>query len=144
MDAMRLIRGGRLTPLAPCERCQVIGCPWDRVAGKPLCPDCQEMLMLGTAPPLSEPLEKRPCAVCERNGIITYQTFPLQKDVCLEIDLCPCHLEGLMARRLDGMAIQRLAHALTRMGLHIKDIFLLHEAFYNDEGEPLQPVPDQP
>ena len=48
MEGLRLVAGEDLSPLAPCCRCAAAGCPWDRVAGKSICPDCQEALEITT------------------------------------------------------------------------------------------------
>ena len=47
MTGMRIVAGKGVVPKTPCIRCQADGCPWDRIADKPICPDCQERLAMG-------------------------------------------------------------------------------------------------
>jgi hypothetical protein len=112
------------------------------VAGKPICPDCQESLAHGDGPPLVEPVEPRPCAVCRRKGALRYLTYPLHTAEPLEMDLCGAHFQALLARRLDGAAYHGLVRQLRALGVRPQQVFLLHEAFYDGQGRPLQPVPD--
>jgi hypothetical protein len=142
MDGIRLVTGEELTPLAPCCRCGSAGCPWDRVAGKPICPDCQEALVIGEGPPLIERVESRQCLVCNRPGTLRYMTYPLQAHMPVEMDLCGPHVRALLSRRLDRSALRQLAQLLHDIGVAAKQVFLLHEAFYDEKGRPLQPVPE--
>jgi hypothetical protein len=142
MDALRLVAEAGGATLAPCSRCQASGCPWDWVADKPICPDCQELLALGEGDPLVEPLQPRRCAVCRLGGTVCYRTFPLQSPTPVEIDLCPGHFRALLARRLDRHSFRRLAKQLRALRLSVQQLFLLHDAFYDDKGRPLQPVPE--
>jgi hypothetical protein len=112
------------------------------VADKPICPDCQEVLALGEGEPLVEPLQKRRCAVCLMNGTVCYRTYPLQSTTSVEIDLCPRHFRALLGRRLDRYSFRRLARQLQTLLLSVQQVFLLHDAFYDDDGRPLQPVPE--
>jgi hypothetical protein len=141
MDGLRLVTGEGLAPRSPCSRCGGTGCPWDRIGEKPICPDCQEMLALGEGDPLVEKLRPRGCALCPRRGTVPYLTFPLHAQGGLEVDLCPEHFHALLGRRLDRYAFRRLARQLAALGLKVHQVFLLHEAFYDDHGHPLQPVP---
>jgi len=129
-------------PLEPCSRCRAQGCPWDRLDGAPLCPDCQQLLLLGQGDPIRiVPVEGR-CAVCRVPRVVRYQTSPLRSQRLLEIDLCPDHLEALLGRRMSPRALARLALHLEELGLSSAQIFLLHESFYDTAGRALQPVPD--
>src|SRR5262245_27351163 len=100
MIGLRLIRGERVSPTIPCCRCNADAGRWDRIVGKPYCPHCQEALIQGEAPPLIERTRKNRCAVCNQAGSVPYLTFPHQSSTPVEIDLCPEHLRGLLARRL--------------------------------------------
>ena len=77
MDGVCRVSGTGLDVRAACSRCEAVGCPWDRIGGKPICPDCQELLALGVCDPLVEPLVQRCCAICTRRGTAPYLTFPL-------------------------------------------------------------------
>jgi hypothetical protein len=141
MDGVNSARDEGQVPRAPCSRCRATGCPWDRIAGKPICPDCQEMLALGEGEPLVERLCPRTCSLCPHCGTVPYVTFPLRARAPLEIDLCPEHFHALLGRRLDRYAFRRLGRHLQALGLSPHQVFLLHEAFYDEHGHPLQPVP---
>lgn len=97
---------------------------------------------MGEGEPLVEKLAPRPCCVCNNSGTVRYLTFPLHGRDPLEIDLCPKHFHGMVARRLDRYAYRTLARHLLTLGLSVKQVFLLHEAFYDERGHPLQPVPE--
>lgn len=140
MEGLRWVGGGSQATDVPCSRCQATGCPWDRIAGKPVCPDCQEQLALGEGEPLIEKAEKRPCAVCQQVGTIRYLTYPLHAVEAVELDLCPQHFHALLRRQLDRYAFLQLARQLTALGTSSSQVFLLHEAFYDAHGRPLQPV----
>jgi hypothetical protein len=141
MDGLRLVAGEGPAPNAPCSRCQSTGCPWDRIADQPICPDCQELLALGEGEPLIERLRPRPCALCSRSKTVPYLTYPLRARQPLEMDLCAEHFHALLGRRLDRSAFRRLARQLQTVGLHVHQVFLLHEAFYDEHGHSIQPVP---
>ena len=140
MEGLRRLRDLEGSSAQPCSRCGAAGCPWDRIAGRPLCPDCQETLALGEGPPLRQPPGPQPCAICRRVGALPYQTLPLRGPGPVEIDLCGGHLEALLARRLDRPAFQRLEQLLRAAGIDVKQVFLLHEAFYDLHGRSLQPI----
>jgi len=142
MQATRMIAGKGPAPEAPCSRCQAVGCPWDRIGDKPVCPDCQENLVLGEGPPVVERVESHSCAICGYSGTLRYVTFPLRGQRPVEIDLCSRHFEDLLGRRLDGNALRHLGRQLEMLGLSTRQLFLLHEAFYDDQGHPLQPLPE--
>jgi hypothetical protein len=142
MEGLRLVSAAGHSPLAPCSRCQATGCPWDRIGDNVICPDCQEQLALGEGDALVERLRKNRCAVCGEIGTVRYLTFPLHAREPMEIDLCPKHFHAFMARRLDRYAYRSLSRALQALGLSVRQIFLLHEAFYDERGHPIQPVPE--
>jgi hypothetical protein len=119
------------------------GCPWDRIADKPICPDCQEALVLGDGPALIERAETRGCSVCRQTSTLRYLTYPLQAREALEMDLCSRHIHALLARRLERNALVQLSRQLQALGVENKQVFLLHEAFYDEKGRALQPVPEE-
>src|SRR5690242_14756261 len=139
MKGVRLSTASGQSPVAPCSRCQATGCPWDRVGEQAICPDCQEQLALGEGEPLVERVVGLRCAVCHRLGTVRYLTFPLHGREPLAIDLCPGHFHDYLARRLDRQAYRTLSRGLQGLGLTVKQVFLLHEAFYDERGHPLQP-----
>jgi hypothetical protein len=141
MDGLRVVKGG-IVPQAPCGRCQASGCPWDHIAGEPICPDCQESLAQGEGAPLVVRTEKHRCAVCQQQGTIRYVTFPLHAAEPVEMDLCARHFQALLARRLDRHAYHQLSRQLQTLGFTARQVFLLHEAFYDEQGRSLQPVSD--
>lgn len=142
MEGLRWLTAERTSLQVACSRCHAIGCPWDRVAGKVMCPDCQELLAVGEGPPLIEKVEKRICAVCDQVGTLRFLTFPLHTPQALEIDLCGPHFQALLRRRLDRYSYRQLSRRLHKVGVGPREVFLLHEAFYDDLGHPLQPVPE--
>jgi hypothetical protein len=142
MQGLRIANASGVCPAAPCERCRSTGCPWDRIGEVALCPDCQELLAAGEGEPLVQPLAARSCAVCDRDGVVRYLTFPLHARDPIELDLCPAHFHAYLARRLDRYAFRVLARKLKAAGLDVQHIFLLHEAFYDQRGHPIQPVAD--
>ncbi len=142
MQGLRLVSATGHSPLAPCSRCQSTGCPWDRIGDNVICPDCQEQLALGEGEALVERLRPNRCAVCAEIGTVRYLTFPLHAREPMEIDLCPRHFHAFLGRRLDRYAYRSLSKALQALGLSVRQIFLLHEAFYDERGHPLQPVPE--
>jgi hypothetical protein len=142
MEGLRLVSATGQSPLAPCIRCQATGCPWDRIGDHVICPDCQEQLALGEGDPLVERLCRHHCAVCGQTGTVRYLTYPLHAREPMEIDLCPRHFHAFLGRRLDRYAYRTLSRCLQAMGLSVRQVFLLHEAFYDERGHPLQPVPE--
>lgn len=142
MDGVRLLPGVAGSTNIACCRCGSTGCPWDRIAGKVLCPDCQESLALGDAPAIFELAVRRPCTICHRPGTLPYLTFPLHANGAVEIDLCSEHLDSLLSRRLDRHAFHQIDQQLRILGLAVRQVFLLHDAFYDEHGRPLQPVPE--
>ena len=140
MEGLRRIRDGAAPPTEPCGRCGAAGCPWDRIAGRPLCPDCQEALAQGEGPLLRVRGELRACAICHYNGTVRYLTYPLHSQEPIEIDLCGGCCEALLGRRLDRPAFRRLQRLLKAAGVGVAQVFLLHEAFYDRYGRPLQPI----
>jgi hypothetical protein len=87
-------------------------------------------------------LESRRCAGCERTGTLRYLTYPLHSERPLEIDLCGRCFGALLGRRLEHGAFHRLLRRLHTVGVSARQVFLLHEAFYDDQGRPLQPIPE--
>ncbi len=142
MEGLRLITASEHSVMVACSRCQGSGCPWDRIGTQAICPDCQEQLALGEGEPLIERLVRHRCAVCGQMGTVRYVTFPLHTRDHLEIDLCPAHFHALLGRRLDRYAYRQLSRQLKALGLSVRQVFLLHEAFYDERGHPLQPVPE--
>jgi hypothetical protein len=140
MDGLRVVAADCVCPLDPCCRCRAEGCQWDRINGVPYCPDCQESLAQGDAEPLRLRTERRRCALCVRVGAVGFLTFPLGRSEPVEMDLCPAHFRALLGRRLDRQAFARLRRQLEALGLSPHGIFLLHEAFYDDDGQALRPA----
>jgi hypothetical protein len=140
MDELRVVARESVTPLEPCCRCRAEGCQWDRVNGLPYCPDCQEALIQGHADPLTLRTERRRCTLCNRLGCVRFLTFPLRAPEAVEMDLCARHFRALLGRRLDRAGYSRFRRLLATVSLSPQAIFLLHEAFYDDEGRALQPA----
>lgn len=140
MESLRLVPGQKTPGDVPCCRCTCEERSWDRLAGLPLCPECQEALIMGLAAPLCLPTERRRCAVCSRTGTIRYLTYPLNLTVPVEMDLCSEHIRALLGRRLGSYAYHRIRRRLHDVGLSVEHIFLLHDAFYDANGRALQPA----
>jgi hypothetical protein len=140
MERLRVSSLDRSTFRIACSRCIAGERNWDRIAGQPYCPNCQEALIVGESDPLVERAERRPCAVCGRIGILRYVTFPLNAHAPVEIDLCGEHLRALLGRRLGPFAFHQLRRQLRGLKLQAEDIFLLHSAFYDHEGRALRPA----
>ena len=140
MDSMRAAAANTTSQQGKCCRCAATGPRWDRIAGKEYCPNCQESLAQGEAPPLVERTEKRPCAACGHIGTVCYRTLPRERGQAVEIDLCPEHLRALLGRRLGPNAFYQLRRRLGTLGLDTEELFLLHGAFYDGGGRALQPA----
>lgn len=140
MDSLRITPMNANTQMAPCCRCETGGRRWDRIAGKPYCPNCQESLAIGEADPLIERTEKHRCAACARVGTIRFLTFPLHASAPVELDLCPDHLRALLGRRLGPHAFHQLRRQFQVLDLSVEEIFLLHGAFYDCQGQALHPA----
>ena len=140
MEGLRLAPGQRKPAVLPCCRCTSTERSWDRIAGKVYCPECQEALVMGLAEPLVERTEKRHCGACGRLGTVRFLTFPLQGPTPVEIDLCSEHLRALLGRRLSSAAFGQLRRRLRSLDLSVEQIFLLHDAFYDERGRALQPA----
>jgi hypothetical protein len=140
MESVRLVAADSISTPLPCCRCGQAERSWDRIAGKAYCPNCQEALALGEAPPLVERTEKNRCAVCNRLGTVCFHTFPLRGPDPVAVDLCPEHLRGLIARGLGPQAFHQIRRRLQSLGLAADEIFLLHGAFYDSHGRALQPA----
>jgi hypothetical protein len=140
MDSMRIASADSYALWKPCCRCGQTALGWDRIAGKSYCPACEEAIVQGEGEPLIEPTQRRPCTACRCLGAVTVQTFPLKSTRPLEMDLCPAHLRGLLGRKLAAHAYLHLRRQLVHLGLDVRDIFLLHELFYDAEGRALRPA----
>ncbi|MFO0865563.1 MAG: hypothetical protein U0744_13090 [Gemmataceae bacterium] len=143
MESLRLAPAGSVFPKIPCCRCADNVRSWDRIAGKTYCPHCLEELILGEAAPIVERPEKRRCSICRTNGTVRYLTFPLRSRRPVEVDLCSKHLRDLLSRRLGPQAFDRIRKQLSHVHIQTNDIFLLHEAFYDPQGQALQPTPEE-
>jgi len=139
MDGLRMLSRDAVREAIPCCRCGQHHRPWDQIAGKAYCPDCQESIILGLAAPLKEPPEKKGCAACGRSGTVRFLTVPLRA-VPVEMDLCPEHLRGLLGRCLGPYAYHQLRRQLLSCGVSANQVFLLHDSFYDDNGRALQPA----
>lgn len=140
MDSLRLAPAESVFPRIPCCRCGDGSRWWDRIAGKTYCPHCLEALALGEAAPMVERTERRRCAVCHHQGTLRYLTFPLHSRRPIEMEMCAEHLRALVARRLGPHSFEQLRRQLFGLGIEVKDVFLLHEAFYDEYGRALQPA----
>jgi hypothetical protein len=140
MESLRLAPSQSRPKATACSRCGNTRRNWDRIAGKSYCPECQESLILGLAAPLTERTEKKSCAACGKTGTVCYLTYPLQASTPVEMDLCPEHLRALLGRRLGPYAFHQLRRRLHLLGLGVELIFLLHDAFYDEQGRALQPA----
>lgn len=123
-----------------CCLCSAQSRPWDKVAGKTYCPHCLESLAVGEAEPLIVRTENHRCAVCHQQGTLRYLTFPLHCGKPVEMDLCGEHLRAMIGRRLGPHAFAQLRRQLVTLGLNVSQVFLLHEAFYDNFGRALQPA----
>lgn len=142
MTALRLLTAEPVATEQLCCRCRAPGLTWDRIAGRPYCPDCEEALVQGDAEPLVERCEPTPCGVCAATGTLSYLTFPLQSRTPVEIQLCGRHLRDLLARRLAPTAYHHIRRQLAAFRIDVGRVFLLHDAFYDAEGRSLQPATD--
>ncbi len=140
MDRLRLATLAPSALLTCCSRCGAGDQPWDRVAGKAYCPNCQEELAVGVAAPLLERTEPNRCLVCARRGTVRLLTVPLHATTGVEIDICGEHLRGLLGRRLGPYAFQQMRRMLRTLRVERETIFLLHEGFYDDDGRALRPA----
>ena len=134
MDSLRLAPSDSIFPKIPCCRCADHARWWDRIAGKTYCPNCLEMLAMGEGDPMVERTDRRRCAVCHHLGTVRYVTFPLHSRRPVEIDLCSEHVRALVARRLGPHAFEQLRRQLHAIEMQVNDVFLLHEAFYDNHG----------
>jgi hypothetical protein len=140
MDSLRIVPRDSIALNLPCCRCRRGERCWDRIAGRAYCPNCQEMLAVGEGPPLIEHTEKHRCAVCNRVGTVCFHSFPYQAVRAVAIDLCPEHLRCLIGRRLGPYAFNQLRRQLHRAGVAVDELFLLHGAFYDNQGKALHPA----
>lgn len=140
MDCVRLTPADSVFPRIPCCRCADATRPWDRICGKTYCPNCLESLALGEGRPISERTDRRRCAVCNHVGTVRFMTFPLHSRRPVEMDMCGEHLRDLLGRCLGPHAFEQLRRQLYSLGLETTEIFLLHDAFYDENGHALQPA----
>jgi hypothetical protein len=56
------------------------------------------------------------------------------------MDVCSEHLRALVGRRLGPHAFEQMRRQLFGLGLEVTNIFLLHEAFYDEQGRAIQPA----
>jgi hypothetical protein len=140
MEFVRLAPAESVFPRLPCCRCHDPARFWDRIGGKTYCPGCLEAIVSGEGEPILERADRRRCAICHHGVTLRYLTFPLQSRRPVELDLCGEHLRALSARRLGPHAFGQLRRQLHGLGLDVNLIFLLHEAFYDEQGRALQPV----
>jgi hypothetical protein len=140
MERLRVLAGTKMPGMAECSRCATGHRHWDRVGGKPICPNCQEAMIQGEAAPLIERAEPRRCVVCGKIGTIRFLTYPINAAQPIELDICGEHLQALVGRRLGPFAYHQLRRQLRNVQLHPEDVFLLHSAFYNLEGKALRPA----
>ncbi len=115
MDSIRIRPPDAVPVGALCCRCAGQAPGWDRIAGKPYCPDCQESVIVGDAPPIIERTERHRCTVCASEGTVRFLTFPLHSSEAIELDLCPEHLRGLRLR-LGGQEILQGVDVSVRAG----------------------------
>ena len=140
MERLRIKHLDTVPPMAPCFRCGAGGRQWDRIAGNPLCPNCQEALVLGEVPALRELGDKEPCTVCARRVTVKFLTLPLNADLPVELSLCSEHLSCLLARKLGPYAFIQIRRQLRALSLATDDVFLLHGEFYDQHGHALRPA----
>lgn len=140
MESVRIVDETPGAVTEPCCRCGRGQRPWDRIAGLPYCPDCQESLVQGEAAPLVARTRTAACAVCGRQGTVAYETHPRRGPGPLGMDLCAEHLRALLGRRLGPHAYHHLGRRLHGLGLAADDVFLLHGAFYDGMGRALRPA----
>jgi hypothetical protein len=140
MERLRMTALSRAALRARCSRCPAGDRHWDRVAGKAYCPNCQEAIALGEAAPLMERPEQRRCSICDRAGTVRFLTFPLNHAAALELDVCSLHLADLVARKLSRHAFRQLQRQLLSLNVQTDEVFLLHNEFYDREGQALRPA----
>jgi hypothetical protein len=140
MNNLRIVGKVAAEPMPPCCRCTQADRHWDRIAGKAYCPNCQEALVLGEAPPLIEKTEKNRCAVCTQPSTVRFWTAPLHGDAAVECDLCAQHLRDLLGRSLGPHAYHQLRRQFEALGVAAEEVFLLHGAFYDRFGRALRPA----
>lgn len=126
---------------APCARCHLSGCPWDRIGGHVICTECAVKLYLGEGEPLRLPPENGiQCLICGGEGIIRYQTPLMQRRRYWEMGLCGRHLRDLIGRCLSQRDFLRLRKALKSYGVPVKQVYLLHGCYYDAGGFALDPL----
>ena len=126
MENIRLASPDSIFPKIPCSRCADQSRWWDRIAGKTYCPNCLEALAMGEGDPMVARTDQRRCALHSRRPV--------------EMELCSEHVRALVGRRLGPHAFEQLRRQLHGLGLESAEVFLLHEAFYDEHGRALQPA----
>jgi len=126
----------------PCSICKATGCPWDLLGDEPVCPDCQERLALGDEDLVVKvPVVDGRCWACDAPGVADYLTAPLGEAAgYLALHLCPAHFRALIGRSLDRASFRAVCRRLSSRGLKPRQVFLLHEAFYDQHGVALMPL----
>jgi hypothetical protein len=140
MERLRLAPLTEPNSVTSCCRCAAGPQNWDRIAGKPICPNCQEELALGVGEPLIVKTEPSRCLVCARRGTVRYLTTPLHATAAVEMDLCGEHLRGLLGRCLGPYAYHQLRRQLRTLRVGTEEVFLLHSEFYDLQGRALRPA----
>jgi hypothetical protein len=64
----------------------------------------------------------------------------LRLNALIELDLCAEHFRDLIGRRLGPYAFQQLRRQLQALDLDAGQLFLLHDAFYDEHGRALKPA----
>lgn len=126
-----------------CALCKMKGCPWDEIDSVPLCPDCLEGLAAGEIEAVKfSVIRSAHCCICRSLGAVRFVTVPLRTPAHMVTTLgfCPLHLRALVGRSLDHKDFGYLAVLLAAFGLRTYQVFLLHEAFYDQDGRAVDPV----
>ena len=140
MNSIRLARAQDVFLKTACSHCADNAGFWDQIADAVYCPTCVELLAQGEIDPVIVRAAEHPCAVCFHPRTVRYLTFPKGATRPVEIDLCGTHLRALVGRCLSSHAFLVLRGQLHALGLKPGDLFLLHEEFYDLQGQALQPV----
>lgn len=125
-----------------CMRCEDASRSWDRIGNGIYCPQCIEDILQGVHPYIKAEVEQLRCAICHHLGTVPYTTQPLSLPTQVRIDLCGDHLRALLRRSLGPHAFGILQDKLSVVQIPRGHVFLLHEAFYSNQGEALQPIVD--
>jgi hypothetical protein len=140
MDSLRRLCVEEAPATEACSRCGCEDGRWDRIGDKPFCPRCEEAMMQGEIEGVRERPLEADCAVCGKSGTLRFLTFPLNADDAVEMHLCSEHFRNLLGRRLPPHAYHQLRRLLSTIKLDTREVFLLHDAFYNNSGRALRPI----